>query len=227
MSTQTTSAPIRVRRYSGSARINHWIMAIAFVLLLLTGLSLFHPALFFLTGIVGGGATARWLHPWAGLVFALGFFLLFIRFLPANLPELTDFKWLAKLRYVLAGRDEFLPEVGKYNAGQKMVFWSQAILVPMMLVTGLALWTPGLDFLQGTFGFKATMDQRRLAAVVHAAAAVVAIVVWIVHVYAALWVRGTLAAMIRGSVTGGWGWRHHRKWLKREVADGHVTVKQS
>jgi len=149
MSTQNIGAPIRVRRYSGSARINHWIMAIAFVLLLLTGLSLFHPALFFLTGIVGGGATARWLHPWTGLVFALGFFLLFIRFLPANLPELTDFKWLAKLRYVLAGRDEFLPEVGKYNAGQKMVFWSQAILVPVMLVTGLALWTPGLEFLQG------------------------------------------------------------------------------
>ncbi len=41
--------------------------------------------------------------------------------------------------------------------------------------------------------------------------------VWIVHVYAAFWVRGTVRAMTRGSVTGGWAWKHHRKWLRREV----------
>jgi formate dehydrogenase subunit gamma len=42
----------------------------------------------------------------------------------------------------------------------------------------------------------------------------VAICVWIVHVYAAIWVRGTISAMTRGQVTGGWAWRHHRRWLK-------------
>ncbi len=45
-------------------------------------------------------------------------------------------------------------------------------------------------------------------------AAVSAICVWIVHVYAAIWVRGTISAMTRGQVTGGWAWRHHRKWLR-------------
>jgi formate dehydrogenase subunit gamma len=43
--------------------------------------------------------------------------------------------------------------------------------------------------------------------------------VWIVHVYAAIWVRGTIRAMTRGSVTGGWAWKHHRKWL-RELVSG-------
>ncbi len=227
MSTQSDpGAPVKVRRYSGSARLNHWIMAISFVLLLLSGLSLFHPSLFFLSGFFGGGANVRWLHPWIGLVFATGFFLLFLRFLPANLPERTDFTWLGRIGHVLAGRDEYLPEVGKYNAGQKMVFWSQAILVPILLVTGFGLWTPGLEFAEQTFAFKATMDQKRLAALVHAIAAVTAIVIWIIHIYAAIWVRGTMGAMTRGTVTGGWGWRHHRRWLKDEVADGRVENKK-
>jgi formate dehydrogenase subunit gamma len=42
--------------------------------------------------------------------------------------------------------------------------------------------------------------------------------VWIIHVYAAIWIRGTIRAMTRGSVTGGWAWRHHRKWLRDLVA---------
>ncbi|HRD76075.1 MAG TPA: formate dehydrogenase subunit gamma [Hyphomicrobiaceae bacterium] len=216
---------VHVRRYSGSARLNHWIMAISFVLLLLSGLSLFHPSLFFLSGIFGGGATVRWLHPWVGLVFAVTFLLLFVRFLPANLPERTDIAWLARLKHVLAGRDEYLPEVGKYNAGQKLVFWLQFILVPILLVTGFGLWEPGLKWAEATFSFKATMDQKRMAALLHAIAAVAAITIWIVHVYAAIWVRGTISAMTRGTVSGGWGWRHHRKWLKTEVSEGRVEKK--
>lgn len=223
-STSHGDAPVRVRRYSGSARLNHWVMALSFVVLLLSGLSLFHPSLFFLSGLFGGGSTVRWLHPWVGIVFAVAFLGLFFRFLPANLPERTDFSWLAGLKHVLSGHDEYLPEVGKYNAGQKLVFWIQSILVPVMLFTGLMLWAPGLAWLEQTLGFKATIDQKRLAALVHAVAAVGAIVVWVVHVYAAIWVRGTISAMTRGTVTGGWGWRHHRRWLKKEVAEGKASV---
>ena len=54
------------------------------------------------------------------------------------------------------------------------------------------------------------------------AAAVLAIAIWIIHVYAAIWVRGTISAMTRGTVTGGWGWRHHRKWLRKEVDKGEI-----
>ena len=55
---------------------------------------------------------------------------------------------------------------------------------------------------------------------IHSVAAVVIICVWIIHVYAAIWVRGTIRAMTRGSVTGGWAWRHHRKWLRALAAYG-------
>jgi formate dehydrogenase subunit gamma len=63
-----------------------------------------------------------------------------------------------------------------------------------------------------------SIEQKRIAILIHAIAAVLAISVWIIHVYAAIWVRGTIRAMTRGSVTGGWAWRHHRKWLRALVA---------
>ena len=210
-------AHMLVPRYSGSARINHWIVAISFVLLMISGLALFHPSLFWLTGLFGGGVTARWLHPWLGVVLLIGFLGLFIRFFTANLPESTDWVWLARLKHVLAGRDEYLPEVGKYNAGQKFVFWAQTILVLVMFVTGIGLWPAGLAYVEELLGFKATIDQRRMAAVIHSGAAIITIAIWIIHVYAAIWVRGTISAMTRGSVTGGWAWRHHRRWLRTEI----------
>ena len=55
------------------------------------------------------------------------------------------------------------------------------------------------------------------SAVIHALCAIGAILIWIVHVYAAIWVKGTISAMTRGSVTGGWAWKHHRKWFRQEV----------
>jgi formate dehydrogenase subunit gamma len=212
------SGPIRVRRYSGSARVNHWIVAISFVLLLISGLSLFHPSLFVIgETLFGSGQTIRWIHPWIGVVLVIAFIGLFIRFLPANLPAFTDVVWLARIRSVLAGRDEYLPEVGKYNAGQKFVYWSQAVLITVLFITGVGLWDEKLGFFTNLVGYHPTIDDRRLAAVIHATAAVLSIAVWIIHVYAAIWVRGTIPAMTRGSVTGGWGWRHHRKWLRRQV----------
>jgi len=54
---------------------------------------------------------------------------------------------------------------------------------------------------------------------IHSLAAYVIICVRIVHVYAAIWLRGTISAMTRGRVTGAWAWRHHRKWL-RELVSG-------
>jgi formate dehydrogenase subunit gamma len=207
-----------VRRYSGSARINHWVVAISFIVLLLSGLSLFHPSLFVVgETLFGSGWMARWIHPWAGVALTVAFLGLFIRFLPANLPHLTDFTWFAGIRHVLAGHDEYLPELGKYNAGQKFVFWSQMILTCVLFATGVALWDANLPLFEQYAGYHLDIDQKRWAAVIHATAAVMTVLVWIVHAYAAVWVRGTIPAMTSGQVTGGWAWRHHRRWLKRQV----------
>jgi formate dehydrogenase subunit gamma len=204
--------PVKVDRYTGSARVNHWITATCLVLLALSGLALFHPWLYFLTNLFGDGQFTRFIHPWIGVVLFFSFSGLFVRFWRANLWEHTDSVWLGGLREVIAGHEDRLPEVGKYNAGQKVVFWSMSLLIIVMILSGLAMWDQ-------YFGAYLTVEQKRLAAVVHAAAAVAMICVWIVHVYAAIWVRGTIGAMTRGQVTGGWAWRHHRKWL-RELVSG-------
>ena len=211
--------PVTVDRYTVGARINHWITAASLVLLALSGLSLFHPSLFFLTVLFGGGESTRAIHPWIGVVLFFAFLGLFLRFWRANLWKSEDGTWMARLRDVLGGHEERLPEVGKYNAGQKMVFWLMSILIIVLISSGFAIWDQ--YFAQYT-----TVDQKRIAVLIHSLAAIVIICVWIVHVYAAIWVRGTFRAMIKGSVTGGWAWRHHRKWL-RELVTGKRNDKGS
>ncbi|PSH57486.1 formate dehydrogenase subunit gamma [Phyllobacterium sophorae] len=203
--------PVTVDRYTAGARINHWITATSLVLLALSGLALFHPRLFFLSGFFGGGPLTRIIHPWIGVVLFFSFLGLFVRFWKANLWRRDDGTWLARIRDVLTAHDERLPEVGKYNAGQKLVFWSMSILIVVLITSGVVIWDQ-------YFFALTTIEQKRWAVLIHSMAAILAISVWIIHVYAAIWVRGTIRAMTRGSVTGGWAWRHHRKWLRELVA---------
>jgi len=200
-----------VRRYTAAQRVNHWITAVSLVLMALSGMSMFHPSLFFLTDLFGGGQNTRMVHPWIGVVLAVSFTCLFIRFWRANLWVGDDSTWIGRIGDVLRGEEEKLPEIGKYNAGQKLVFWGMTLLILLLFATGLVIWD--------TYFFAyTTIDQKRLAILLHAMAAVAAILIWIAHVYAALWVKGTVRAMTEGTVTGGWAWRHHRKWLREEVA---------
>jgi formate dehydrogenase subunit gamma len=208
--------PVTVDRYTAGARINHWITAISLVLLALSGMSLFHPSLFFLSYLFGGGDFTRFIHPWIGVVLFFGFSGLFLRFWRANLWEGADNTWLARISDVLRNNEEKLPEVAKYNAGQKMVFWSMSALIIVLITSGIVIWD---RYFSNVF----SVEQQRFAVLVHATAAVVAICVWIVHVYAAIWVRGTISAMTRGQVTGGWAWRHHRKWLRELVTGGRKS----
>jgi formate dehydrogenase subunit gamma len=199
-----------VSRYTTGARINHWITAVSLVLLALSGLALFHPSLFFFTYLFGGGQLTRAIHPWIGAVLAVSFLGLFIRFFTLNFWNRDDTVWMKNLGSVIDNKEEGLPELGKYNAGQKLVFWGQSILILVLFCSGIVLW----DVYFADF---TSIDQKRLAAVVHALCAIAAILIWIVHVYAAIWVKGTLRGMTRGSVTGGWAWKHHRKWLRQET----------
>jgi len=209
--------PGTVARYTAVARINHWITAACLILLALSGMALFHPSLFFLTSLFGGGAYTRAIHPWFGSVLLISFALLFVRFVSHNLWIRDDSRWMGSIGRVLANDEEHAPEVGRYNAGQKLVFWAMTLLILVLFASGVTIWD--------TYFFSySTIEQKRIAQLVHSLAAVAIIGVWIIHVYAALWVRGTVQAMTRGNVSAGWSWRHHRKWL-RESARGQDSSK--
>ena len=175
-----------VSRYTTAARINHWITAVSLILLALSGMALFHPSLYFLTNLFGGGQMTRAVHPWIGVVLFFSFLGLFFRFFALNLWNRDDTVWMKNLGAVINDREEGMPELGKYNAGQKLVFWGQSILILLLFGSGLVLWDV-------YFEAYTSIDQKRLSAVVHALCAIGAILIWIVHVYAAIWVKGTLA----------------------------------
>jgi formate dehydrogenase subunit gamma len=198
-------------RNTTAARINHWITAACFVLLLLSGLSMFHPLLFFLSSLFGGGEWTRAVHPWIGCVLLISYAGLIVQFWRENLWSRDDIAWMATIRRVLVNEEEGVPEVPRFNAGQKFVFWSMALLVPVLFATGIAIWDV-------YFSSYTTIESQRIAILIHSLAAIAAIIVWIVHVYAAIWIRGSVRGMTQGYVTPGWAWRHHRKWLRSLAA---------
>ena len=202
--------PVTVSRYRGFTRANHWITALSLIVLLLSGMALFSPYLYFLTGLFGGGQTTRWLHPFVGVLLFFSFLVLFLQLWRLNLPKPEDVTWVENIGEVMKGEEEKLPELGKYNAGQKFIFWAMAALIVVLIVTGVMIW-------QQYFPDLVSIPTRRWAVLAHSLAAVAITLVFILHVYAAIWTRGTIRAMTRGTVTGGWAWRHHRKWL-RELA---------
>lgn len=200
---QTTN---ELRRYDDRTRMNHWAIALLFVLAGLSGLAFFHPSLFFFSGLFGGGAWTRILHPYFGLAMCLSFLGLFARLKHENQLNDQDKAWLKKAGEMFKGNKAAMPPVGKYNAGQKIVFWLMAISLLVLVVTGILFWHAWFPFFP--------IWARRVGVLLHAFSAVVLVLTVIVHVYAAIWVKGTTRAMTRGTVTPGWARMNHPLWYE-------------
>lgn len=196
-----------IQRYTVRERNNHWVVAIAFVLAALSGLALFHPAFYFLTNLFGGGPWTRILHPFIGVLMVLAFIGLAGRFWRHNRINRADREWMRRIDDVLWNRDERLPEQGKYNAGQKLLFWMLVVCALLLLASGFVIWRPW-------FAPIFPIPVLRIASVIHALAAWIMILGIIVHVYAAIWVKGSIRAMTRGTVSAAWARHHHRAWYR-------------
>lgn len=194
-------------RYTRSERVNHWLVALAFVLAGLSGLGLFHPALFWFTNLFGGGPWTRILHPFIGLFMVLAFLFYGSGMARANRMQARDWAWLRHFKDVISNREERAPEVGRYNAGQKLVFYSIVLCLAGLLPTGIVIW-------RAYFSHYFPIGAIRLAALVHALCGFLLMTTIIVHIYAAIWVKGSIHAMVRGTVTPGWAWKHHRAWFR-------------
>ena len=208
----TSRHPERIVRYSAATRINHWIVAISFVLLALSGLALFHPALFWLTDLFGGGPWTRILHPFIGCFMAAAFILLGMKLWRDNMLQQRDWTWLRNIKDVVNNREENLPDVGRYNGGQKLLYFTIVVCLACLLLSGIVIWR---QYFSGYF----SIGLVRLGALAHAFFGFVLICSIVEHIYAGLWVKGSIRAMTRGWVTLGWAWKHHRAWF-REVTKG-------
>lgn len=200
----------RIKRYSPGERTNHWIIAFTFILLALSGLALFHPSMYWLSNLFGGGPWTRILHPIIGVVMFVCFVVFAGHMWRQNMMTKADRQWLRQLNDVVENREEKLPEVGKYNAGQKLLFYVLVLCMLGLFASGIVIW-------REYFAFYFAIWVVRIASVVHAVSALVMICAIIVHIYAGIWVKGSLTAMLRGHVTAGWAWKHHRAWFREQV----------
>jgi len=190
-------------------RFLHWMVALFFVLSLLSGFALYSPHLFHsLTPLFGGGPTTRWLHPWFGVGFDLFFLFQFLNwFVPMTWTK-TDTIFMRHIKAYAGNVEKLAPEdTGFFNGGQKLYFWSIALSAVIFLITGILMW----------------IDQavpRTLTAinyVFHDVAALVMLGGFMIHVYQSTASEpGTFRSMIDGTVTEAWAWTHHPRWY-REV----------
>ncbi len=193
-----------IARHSARVRLAHWLMAIFFFLSLATGFVIFTPFFAGLAAFFGGGQLARSLHPWFSLGFLLAMLFLFRYWRIAMRSEPGDEEWRKNFGAYMRYEAE-LQNVGKYNAGQKLYFWSVWWGALALLASGIVMWIPT------SFPFFI----RALSYWLHDLTFFAFVIGIIYHVYLSTTAMpGTFRAMTRGTVTRDWARWHHPRWYR-------------
>jgi len=206
-----------VERFDVAQRMVHWFIAILFVLLGVTGLVLLYGrfVLIPLLGPEGFSATAsacKEAHNLFGPLFPFAVLAVFVYYLKGNAPRWRDLKWLVKFGGLMS-KHGHVP-AGRYNAGQKLWFWSIVVLGLVISVSGYVLDFP-------VFG--QSRQIMELAHVSHGVVAILFIAASLGHMYiGSLGMEGALEAMTTGEVDVNWAWEHHEIWLAEAEKAGAI-----
>src|ERR1700674_2201072 len=101
----------KIVRYTFGERVNHWIGALSYIYLLITGLAFWSPYLYWLAAVVGGGTVARSWHPWFGLIFAASLFWTFKEWRGDMKIDDADRAWAKAIPDYIKNEDVKLPSV--------------------------------------------------------------------------------------------------------------------
>jgi formate dehydrogenase subunit gamma len=202
-----------IERFKPMDRYAHWLLAITWVTLAITGLilSLGKTLLLPLIGytLFSWLATvSKNLHNFVGPVLIVAVPFLFVRFVRDNGIGVDDFKWFINIVGYFKGHEH---PSGKFNAGEKLVFWIVLVLLTTILVlSGLVLVFPN---------FNQTRATMQAANVIHMMAAYVAIALACVHIYlGTIGMTNAYRAMRYGYVDTNWAKHHHLRWYEDVVA---------
>lgn len=198
-----------ILRYTLIERVMHWLAALSYIYVLLTGLAFYSPHLYWLATILGGAPTSRFWHPWLGVVFALTIVWMLRAWRADMRITAVDRKWGKAIEHYIRNEDEDLPPIDRFNLGQKQFFWAMLYAALGLLLSGLVLWFPEK--------IPWSLRGLRFAAILlHVASALVTIGLFIIHVYmGTAVVRGGFTSIIRGEVSPAWARTHHRLWYER------------
>lgn len=231
----------RVLRFPPLERFAHWVLAGSFILLGVTGLitlvgrvafiPLFGHEAFSVVAII-----CKWIHNNVSWAFMAALIAVFIFWVVHNLPTRTDIVWLLKGGGLF--KRGLHPPARKFNAGQKIIFWSVIILGASISASGLSLLFPfelpmfaatfaklnatgipemiGLGVLPETL---APHEEMQLAQIWHSIVGFVFMALIIAHIYiGSVGMEGAFDAMGSGEVEEQWAKEHHSLWYEEVKA---------
>ncbi|HXX31471.1 MAG TPA: formate dehydrogenase subunit gamma [Myxococcaceae bacterium] len=200
----------RIVRHTYASRVMHWLVGGSFILSLLTGLPIWTPIFGWMAYLFGGLQVCRWLHPFLGVVFSAGLLWMAASWWSQMSMTAKDREWLSPGYFAKYLRFEATdPDTGKYNGGQKALFWFALLGGLALFLSGLVLWFPS-DLSQ---------PLREIAWVLHDAAFIAFFLMIIGHVYLAIVEPGTFESMIDGTVSKAWARLHHPRWYRDVTGD--------
>ena len=203
----------KIVRFNAFERFTHWLTAACFIVLAITGLNyIFGKRL--LMPLMAPETFAAWAqyakfaHNFVSWGFILGMLIMLVIWIRDNLPDRYDWPWL-RAGGGFFGRGGH-PPARRFNAGQKLIFWS-------VILGGIALSVTGVFML---FPFSATdINGMQLTQYIHATVGVILIAIMIAHIYiGSLGMVGAYEAMGTGEVDLAWAKVHHSAWVEEQQA---------
>lgn len=195
-------------RFNAFERFVHWMTAVCFIILGLSGLNITfgRPLLLPLMSpeaFTTWSEWAKYAHNYLSFPFTLGVVLIFLMWVAGNLPAPGDLEWL-KRGGGMIGHDQ--PPAGRFNAGQKILYWA-------VVLGGVVMATSGYVLIFPFYGTSiATMQQAEM---VHAIIAMLFIALMIAHTYlGTIGMEGAFEAMGSGTVDLNWAKEHHSLWVE-------------
>jgi formate dehydrogenase subunit gamma len=202
----------KILRFKAFERFSHWLTAGSFVLLGLTGLNITFGKVLLLP-IIGPAAfsnvsqAAKVVHNFTSFAFMFGLLLIVVIFFKDNLPEKVDLEWLRQGGGFIKSKHA---PAGRFNFGEKLVYW-------LSLGAGVAVSISGLLLLFPFYG--TNIAEMQLAQIVHAVVAVLFVALILGHIYiGTLGMEGAFEAMGTGEVDLNWAKEHHDRWLAQQLA---------
>lgn len=202
----------KILRFTAIERFAHWMLAATFIILALTGLNLIlgRALLLPLIGERAFGTLTMWgkiAHNFLAWPFMAALILVFVLWVSQNLPNRHDLQWLKQAGGLFSKGVH--PPAKKFNAGQKLIFWS-------VIIGGALLSWSGIMLL-----FPATADPGawQFYQILHAVVAAIMIAIILAHIYiGSLGMEGAFDAMASGEVDENWAMEHHALWVEEQRA---------
>jgi formate dehydrogenase subunit gamma len=201
----------KVLRFKAFERFSHWLTAVSFVILGLTGLNITFGKILLLP-LVGPetfsdiSQIAKYLHNFTSFAFVAGLVLITLIFFRDNLLAWVDVEWVKQGGGFIKSKHA---PAGRFNLGEKMVYW-------LSVGAGIAVSASGFVLLFPFYG--TNIADMQLAQVAHAIIAILFVALILAHIYiGTLGMEGAFEAMGTGEVDLNWAKEHHDRWLAEQL----------